>query len=231
MAHELTHALQDQHFDLRRFEHWPKGESDAELAAHALIEGDATLAMVMYVSSNPMRALTFLKSLGSMGVDTKELDQAPRVIRESLLFPYQEGLNWTRAYKEDGWVKYRGRSGACNQPNKSCIRKSISRMTPVQVTLPDLARLLNGGSAKTSGRGRWAVCQCRHARRITRRRSPQTFAAHGPRHAATVTWHRIVSGVNGEWGAIFIDQFLKLADRIAPRRLGRRSICGVRVHW
>jgi hypothetical protein len=25
MAHELTHALQDQHFNLRRFEKWPKG--------------------------------------------------------------------------------------------------------------------------------------------------------------------------------------------------------------
>src|SRR5258706_5820443 len=47
MAHELTHALQDQHFNLRRFEHWPKGDSDAELAAHALIEGDATLAMAL----------------------------------------------------------------------------------------------------------------------------------------------------------------------------------------
>src|SRR5580765_846053 len=94
MSHELTHALQDQHFDLRRFEHWPKGDADAELAAHALIEGDATLAMVMYISSDPMR---FLKSLRSMDVQTKEFDQAPRVIRESLLFPYQEGLNWTRA--------------------------------------------------------------------------------------------------------------------------------------
>ncbi|HKB65854.1 MAG TPA: hypothetical protein VKC61_08360, partial [Pyrinomonadaceae bacterium] len=29
MAHELTHALQDQHFNLRRFERWPKGDSDA----------------------------------------------------------------------------------------------------------------------------------------------------------------------------------------------------------
>ena len=43
LAHELTHALQDQHFNLRRFEKWPHGDSDAELAAHALIEGDATL--------------------------------------------------------------------------------------------------------------------------------------------------------------------------------------------
>src|SRR5436190_18214742 len=83
MAHELTHALQDQHFDLRRFEHWPKGDSDAELAAHALIEGDATLAMVMYISSSPMRALSVLKSVTAMGVDTKELDQPTRVVPES----------------------------------------------------------------------------------------------------------------------------------------------------
>src|SRR5207237_3293789 len=45
MAHELTHALQDQHFNLRRFEHWAKGDSDAELGVHALIEGYATVAI------------------------------------------------------------------------------------------------------------------------------------------------------------------------------------------
>src|SRR6476659_8299428 len=66
MAHELTHALQDQHFNLRRFDHWPKGDSDAELAAHALIEGDATMTMAVYVASNPLRALSFLKSMGAM---------------------------------------------------------------------------------------------------------------------------------------------------------------------
>src|SRR6266550_1209848 len=104
MAHELTHALQDQHFDLRRFEHWPKGESDAELAAHALIEGDATLVMALYVANNPMRALAFLKSLGTTGMATVELDKAPRALRETLLFTYQEGLNWTRdLYKKGGW--------------------------------------------------------------------------------------------------------------------------------
>ena len=64
MAHELTHALQDQHFNLRRFDHWPKGDSDAELAAHALIEGDATLTMALYVANNPLRTLTFLRSMG-----------------------------------------------------------------------------------------------------------------------------------------------------------------------
>jgi hypothetical protein len=88
MAHELTHALQDQHFNLRRFEHWPKGDSDAELAAHALIEGDATLAMALYVANNPLRALAFLKSLEASGLKSEELDKAPRALRETLLFPY-----------------------------------------------------------------------------------------------------------------------------------------------
>src|SRR6059058_1281021 len=92
MAHELTHALQDQHFNLRRFEKWPTGDSDAEVAAHSLIEGDATLTMVLYIASNPLRALTFLKSIGTMAGASEELNKAPRSIRESLLFPYQEGL-------------------------------------------------------------------------------------------------------------------------------------------
>src|SRR3989440_259840 len=104
MAHELTHALQDQHFNLRRFEHWPKGDSDAELAAHALIEGDATLAMALYVANNPLRVLAFLKSLGATGLPTKELDKAPRALRETLLFPYQDGEKWVSVlYRQGGW--------------------------------------------------------------------------------------------------------------------------------
>src|SRR4026208_2312029 len=62
MAHELTHALQDQHFNLKRFEKWPKGDSDAELAAHALIEGDATLAMTLYMTKHPMNAPALIRT-------------------------------------------------------------------------------------------------------------------------------------------------------------------------
>src|SRR5687767_15833932 len=76
MAHELTHALQDQHFNLRRFEKWPKGDSDAELAAHALIEGDATLAMTLYLTKNTLIALAFIRSLGSQGIATEQYSQA-----------------------------------------------------------------------------------------------------------------------------------------------------------
>src|SRR5882672_10711888 len=95
MAHELTHALQDQHFNLRQFEHWPKGDSDAELAVHALIEGDATLAMALYMAKNPLVALAFIRSLGSEGTSSEQFKLAPRALRESLVFPYEQGMEWT----------------------------------------------------------------------------------------------------------------------------------------
>src|SRR5712691_12478436 len=93
MAHELTHALQDQHFNLRRFEKWPEGDSDAELAAHALIEGDATLAMLIYMAKNPLVALAFSRSLAS-GMSSEQFNLAPRALRESLVFPYRQGSEW-----------------------------------------------------------------------------------------------------------------------------------------
>lgn len=145
MAHELTHALQDQHFNLRRFEKWPKDDGDAELAAHALIEGDATLAMTQYVSNNPLRALAFLKSLGSTGLATEELDKAPRALRDTLLFPYQEGLIWTRTvYRYGGWADVSKAFSALPQSTEQILHpeKYFVHESPVKVTLPDIASLL-----------------------------------------------------------------------------------------
>ena len=185
MAHELTHALQDQHFDLRRFEHWPKGDSDAELAAHALVEGDATLAMIMYVGRNPLRALTFLKSMGATGMATEELDKAPRALRETLLFPYQEGLSWTRAlYKQGGWDDVSHAFTALPQSTEQVMHpeKYFAREAPVKVTLPDVTVLLNKSEAP-------AVAG-----------APTSIAG----------WKQIASDVNGEWGTyLLLDEFLK----------------------
>lgn len=46
-AHELTHALQDQHFDLRRYA-TTAPNADAATARRFVVEGDATLVMVGY---------------------------------------------------------------------------------------------------------------------------------------------------------------------------------------
>jgi hypothetical protein len=148
MAHELTHALQDQHFNLRRFEHWPKGDSDAELAAHSLIEGDATLAMALYVANNPLRALAFLKSMGMMGMQSEELEKAPRAIRETLLFPYQQGTDWTKAlYKEAGWNRVSQAFTELPQSSEQILHpeKYFAHEAPVKVTLLDPTSLLNAG--------------------------------------------------------------------------------------
>jgi hypothetical protein len=145
MAHELTHALQDQHFNLKRFEKWPKGDSDAELAAHALIEGDATLAMTLYMTKNPLVALAFIKSLGAQEVSSEQFKQAPRALRESLLFPYEEGSAWaTQLYKRGGWDMVSRAFAKLPQSSEQILHaeKYFSYELPQKLTLPDFRNVL-----------------------------------------------------------------------------------------
>lgn len=161
MAHELTHALQDQHFNLGRFEHWPKGDSDAQLAAHALVEGDASLAMELYIVEDMMRAVALVKAMraGGMGV-TEQLDRAPKALRGQLMFPYFEGSVWAKElYKRGGWTAV---SRAFTELPKSTEQilhpeKYLAKELPVKVNLPDISGLLNAGgkSAVNSGDDLW----------------------------------------------------------------------------
>jgi len=148
MAHELTHALQDQHFNLRRFEKWPRGDSDAELAAHSLVEGDATLAMTLYMAKNPLVALAFIRSLGAEGVNSEQFKQAPRVLRESLMFPYEEGLEWaTQVYRRGGWKMVSDAFTKLPQSTEQILHadKYFSGDAPVKVEIPELKSLLGDG--------------------------------------------------------------------------------------
>jgi hypothetical protein len=224
MAHELTHALQDQHFDLRRFEHWPKGDSDAELAAHALIEGDATLAMALYVASNPLRALQFLKSLGATGMASEELDKAPRALKETLLFPYQEGMNWARTlHRRGGWKEVSDAFRTLPQSSEQILHpeKYFAHEAPVKVTLADLTSLLNGTSANRAAgsaginRQRFAGLAEVGSPLIASRELISAFnlSQETPRRGDVIPaagWKRLMSDVQGEWGLyLLLDQFLQ----------------------
>ena len=148
MAHELTHALQDQHFNLRRFEHWPKGDADAELAAHALIEGDAVVSMTIYMARNPLVALAFARSMGSSSTSSEQFKQAPRALRESLVFPYQEGAEWATAlYKRGAWKAVSDAFTELPQSTEQILHpeKYFAHEAPVQVNLPDVRALLGPG--------------------------------------------------------------------------------------
>jgi hypothetical protein len=146
IAHELTHALQDQHYNLRRFDKWPKGESDAELAAHALIEGDATLVMQKYIMRNPRRALDFMRSIAASGSGSSELiEKAPRVLRDSLLFPYQYGVEFvTQLYARDGWKQISLAYTQLPQSTEQIMHseKYFAREAPVKVELADVSGAL-----------------------------------------------------------------------------------------
>jgi hypothetical protein len=230
MAHELTHALQDQHFNLRRFEKWPQGDSDAQLAAHALVEGDATLAMTIYMAKNPLVALAFSRSLLT-GVATEQYNQAPRAIRESLIFPYLHGSEWATAlFKRGGWTMVSSAFTRLPLSTEQILHpeKYFNYERPVKVVLPDLTNLLDAGRQQTVSRQQTVNSKQQTAgmtqraaatagvspastrpgnlrKGTSRRSSPPT--ANGPQ--PTTSWHRIYADVNGEWSYyLILDQFL-----------------------
>jgi hypothetical protein len=129
MAHELTHALQDQHFNLKRFDNWPKGDSDAELAAHALIEGDATLAMTLYLTKHPMIALAFIRTSQELRQHSSNKRRARCVSR--CCFPI-EGFAWaTQVYRAAAGTWCRRRSRNCrNRPSRFMHRKVFRYEAP-----------------------------------------------------------------------------------------------------
>jgi len=163
IAHELVHALQDQHFNLRRLESWPKGDSDAELAAHALVEGEATLVMIEYdfeqqgmkLDMNKIGALTDNMIEQDADSDAKAypvLANAPKVLKENLQFPYLYGAGFVGAVlKNRSWqaldTTYASLPASTEQimhPERFLIRDN-----PVKIEMPDLAGALGGNWKKT----------------------------------------------------------------------------------
>ena len=90
LAHELTHALEDQRFKL---DLESSSSDDAGLANLALVEGSATAVMFTYAE----RHFTSEQSLGgllsSLGQDTGDL---PPFIEAQLIFPYVQGQEFIK---------------------------------------------------------------------------------------------------------------------------------------
>lgn len=102
-AHEVQHALADQRFGLPTAIHQPGAESDEALAGQSLAEGDASLTMQRFA----VGALGMPEQLAMLGEGLGELGALasyPAFFRESLTFPYEEGLAFVCAlYAEGGW--------------------------------------------------------------------------------------------------------------------------------
>lgn len=107
LVHELVHALQDQHMDLDSVMTARRGSNDALSAALAALEGHATYVMLEDVLGGRTGGDVDLGGidLGALleGLDpaemagASELSGAPRIVRESLVFPYTGGLTFVQA--------------------------------------------------------------------------------------------------------------------------------------
>jgi hypothetical protein len=151
LSHELTHAVTDQHFDLTRADRLAAATArEDELAAYSgLVEGDASLTMQRYLAERLTPSEQADAALAAAADSTPRRDAAPAVIRESMLFPYQEGLRFVRAlYQRGGWAAV---DRAYRDPPTSTEqllhpeRYLSDRDRPQPVAVPDVSGRLGGG--------------------------------------------------------------------------------------
>jgi len=107
LAHELTHALQDQNFGTLTAADDPSND-DRALAIHAVVEGDATLAGFAYLFGGlpENSVLDLVDRLGAVPAELeKTLPDTPPVLRDSLVFQYSAGAKFVAlAYLRGGWA-------------------------------------------------------------------------------------------------------------------------------
>ena len=103
IAHEVVHALQDEHFNLtsRAFGPRPR-DHDGELAAQALVEGDATEVQSRYVATLSAGDLVSELARTLKSASTSGSEAAPPYLQRQLLYPYTAGQAFVRALRARG---------------------------------------------------------------------------------------------------------------------------------
>jgi hypothetical protein len=107
LGHELTHALQDQHFDIEAAQKKFKGDTDHELAYKAIVEGDATLSGFSVVTGRVDDQTidyfdTHLQDIVPIFMGRTE--GKPRAMTYPFIFQYTEGARFVaEAYHRKRW--------------------------------------------------------------------------------------------------------------------------------
>ncbi len=107
LAHELTHALQDQHFHIEKMLDGVKDNDDRDLALKSLAEGDATLAGYGYVmgglnSQSIDAILTRMRDLPR--IFAAQSGDVPMGLSAPMIFQYADGARFVAiAYERGGW--------------------------------------------------------------------------------------------------------------------------------
>ena len=146
-AHEYAHALQHRNFDLQAaLDALDDADTDRSLAYRGLVEGDATIVEVLYFNYE----LTGQQQTEARQESSASADDpfagAPRLVRDSLLFPYTRGFEFTVQLLQQagGWALI---DDAFANPPVSTeqvlhANKFLEYETPVPVVLPSLGAAL-----------------------------------------------------------------------------------------
>jgi hypothetical protein len=164
-AHEMTHALEDQRYDIDGRLAKVIDDDDASFALSALVEGSATIASAVYVSKGIAAGRLDPEKVGSAGqtVPTERLNAMPEVLRRQLLGPYVLGMTFlARGRPEDlqagfpkddvdaAWARLPRSSEQILHPEK--YWNPSRRDDPKPVAIPKPSALLGKGWAR-SGTG------------------------------------------------------------------------------
>jgi hypothetical protein len=169
LAHELTHALQDQNYDLAK---WMKagkktGEAsatdDSAVARKAVVEGQAMVVYVDYLLKPVGRNLEDMPGLVyqmeepavKAVMDSQLMHDAPMILREIGGFAYQQGLIFEGELLHKGGKKMAFAGAFARPPRNShevlepdaYIRGE--KLAPVRI--PDMRSVLNGYELYDSG--------------------------------------------------------------------------------
>lgn len=154
IVHELVHALQGQHLDLReQFER--DRDTDASLAYQSVVEGDATLAMIAFLANTAKMPLGLLlgrlDAMVAMAKATQgtnqELDKAPPIVKVTLVAPYFDGLRFVGTHYRDGSWDSVNRAFEMRPPSMEQVLhvEKYGIDPPIKVKLPELEVLTQAG--------------------------------------------------------------------------------------
>ena len=147
LAHEINHAIQDQHFDIDAgaFD-TSEATDDVSLAGNGLVEGDSSLLQGLYLQANPSFARDLSREYSDLE-DDGSLDDFPPVIVALLYFPYNDGYEFVDWLHEEGGYELVDEAFASPPTTTEQIlhpEKYLDGEVGEDVTVIDLAPVLGG---------------------------------------------------------------------------------------
>jgi hypothetical protein len=110
LAHELSHALADQNYNLGKFIRQGRKSDDGSTARLAVMEGQATWLMSEYLARKNGQSLkdnpalvAMMSNLSDSSGQYPVFENAPLYLRLTLVFPYTKGMLFQQAvFQKDG---------------------------------------------------------------------------------------------------------------------------------